>query len=348
VSTEKTPFHNCSLTVSIFLILIISCAITSSCWSQQDAIASKKAQHYILDYDVPESPAFVGLGVTPAKILRGSSAKPIVVNLLSQMGGAQKIQTGLAVDFSPYFTLFNGGLKNITEYRSNFWKRMLANTLLSFGTAQAKQDTNSLLWGIGLRSTLFDSRDLLQDKELGEDIDNILVKKDTTPPLPGPDTETLKTINLSTAYNKARKKVLESNGGAMSIGYCLSGNLRNSIPRIDSVDAIRHQTWVSYKYSLKRVDILSIYQGRFAKHILPEHRVGLAVRKNSEMINVAGEVVYTTISKRVEVGGNAEIKMMPGLRAVVSVSTEQPTTKEFSSVRLKLNTTLRWDLSEQK
>src|SRR5229473_320613 len=126
---------------------------------------NRSAQRFILDYDVPESPAFVALGVTPTNVTRGSASKPVIASLLTEFRTGQKIGGGLALDFAPYF-VYGGRLDNIAAYRSDWKKRLLANLQLSLGTIQSETDTNSLRFGLGMRATFYDSHDLLMDPRL--------------------------------------------------------------------------------------------------------------------------------------------------------------------------------------
>jgi len=310
------------------------------------AQSREPAYKYILDYDVPESPALVALGVTPAKVLRGSAAKPVVLNLLNQVGFAKRVQNGVAVDFSPYFT-FGGRLRSIEEYRTDGWKRLAANSQLSIATIQSEEETNALLFGLGLRTTLFDSHDLLQDKELGEDIDEILLGSIEAPtPAETGDVDEIE-VDVTPAYEKARNRLLKKTGSALAVGYGASGRLKSSIANTDSIDNVKHTAWLSFKYSFGGgTDFLSIYQGQYATPSHPEHRFGIAIRKNGTTLNVAGEIVYTSRTKRFEIGANLEVRLLNRIGAVVSLSSEQPSTTNHSLIKMKLNTIIRWNLSQ--
>jgi len=408
--------------------------------------SSRSAYKYILDYDVPESPAFTVLGVSPAKVLRGSAAKPIVLNLLNQFGSSERTQNGVAVDFSPFF-VFGGRMKNVMEYRNSRKKQIIANTLFSFSTVQDKAETTSLKFGVGLRLTLFDCHDLLQNAQLGRDIDSLLLKSipkiqqptlvyfifdsvlinnlaykirkhkllrthisgnfdeysrgidnlfcrsienypedsmpDSTmsdflqskayqdekksylgshPGLQDKDLDSLlvqstreilkkeeppkpKPLDLSPAYKAARDSMLQKRGPSMAVGIGLAGIMHGSIFNVDSTELLTQQLWISYKYSLGSVgDILSSYQGKFSVRRHPDHRLGIAYRKNWLTDNWALETVYTSSAKKIEVGGNAEFKLVAGVSAIVSVSSDY---SSRSLPVLKMQTALRWNLSER-
>src|SRR5438552_7358106 len=88
-------------------------SVTSSSTS-----ASEPMSKFATDFDVPESPGFAALGVTPSKVLRGSAAKPVVTSLLGQVTSGGKLKAGVAVDIAPYF-LYGGKVNNVEAYRAN-------------------------------------------------------------------------------------------------------------------------------------------------------------------------------------------------------------------------------------
>lgn len=129
-----------------------------------DAQASNDSSIYkfVLDYAVPESPAFAILGVTPEKILRGSAAKPVVASLLTQLQTGGKLKSGVAIDLTPYF-VYGGTIRNIKEYAENQLVRILANTQLSIATIQSPTDTTSMGGSLAIRMNILDAGDPLRD-----------------------------------------------------------------------------------------------------------------------------------------------------------------------------------------
>ena len=51
---------------------------------------------------VPESPAFAILGVTPDKITRPANGRELAFGILQGLDEKGNMQSGLAIDFSPY------------------------------------------------------------------------------------------------------------------------------------------------------------------------------------------------------------------------------------------------------
>src|SRR5690242_2725971 len=130
-------------------------AQTGKATTSSTTSATEPLYKFATDFDVPESPGFATLGVTPSKVLRGSIAKPVVTSLLGQITGGGRLKGGVAIDVAPYF-LYGGKVNNVEAYRSNPIRRALANTQLSFATVQDQKDTASMLFGAGLGMVFLD------------------------------------------------------------------------------------------------------------------------------------------------------------------------------------------------
>lgn len=140
-----------------------------------------------LDLSVPESPAFTALGVTPTTVTRPSSPRSLATSLLNGVDQSGKFQTGFALDFAPYM-LYQGNKLTLQEYQEGrySWKRFLARTTISVGSAKGTTDSdNSSRLATGLRITIFDRGDPRMDteytKELYKDLESAL---GSVPPLP--------------------------------------------------------------------------------------------------------------------------------------------------------------------
>lgn len=163
-----------------FIILSLGILLSVPVFAQNDT-DPEAAFNYKLDYSVPESPAFSVLDANPAMVARGTSAQELIINLANNLINQENLNSGIAVDFNPFF-VFGGKFENINEYRGNYLKRVLGNTQLSFATTTHNDFPNDMLVSAGVRFTLYDSKDLLFSKDLGKNIDEILLpKKDTDP-----------------------------------------------------------------------------------------------------------------------------------------------------------------------
>lgn len=113
---------------------------------------------------IPENPAFVYLAVTPTNITRPGSIRDFgaaVTNVIDENG---KLKQGVALEASPWF--FIPGLNiPLKKYQSNWPAFVLANTQLSFATAQTSGDSAATDMALGIRFTLFDAADPMRDTE---------------------------------------------------------------------------------------------------------------------------------------------------------------------------------------
>lgn len=304
------------------------------------------AYKLILDYDVPESPGFVALDVAPEKVLTGSASKPVAINILSQIARSGRAQAGLALDFSPYFVA-GGRFENITEYRSNRLKRLLANTSVSFATVQDPADSASLRFGTGVRVTIFDDHDPLQNGEVTAAVEKLLVPQGPLGPRPaGPViTQSVKVEGLAEAYAEAIDAVRKKPGRALAVGWGMAGTLRNSVLSADSVRRTTHSFWAGYRETFPgSVEFLGAVLAGGAAGGDREFRVGGALRMTSETLRLTGEVVYESLTGQIHPGGVAEFRVLPQIAAVASLGSEP--SDDGQAGRLRFRTMLRWNMSQ--
>jgi hypothetical protein len=315
---------------------------------RQQATAPIPAYKLILDYDVPESPAFVALDVSPEKVLTGSAAKPVAVNILSQVARSGKTQAGLALDFAPYFVA-GGRFVNIEEYRSNRFRRLLANTMVSFATVQDPADSASLRFGAGVRMTLFDDHDPLQNREVTAAVENLLVptgelgRRNPGGPVV---TKSVKVEGLAEAYAEAVDAVRRKPGRALAIGWGVAGTLRNSVVSADSVVGTQHSFWAGYRERFSgSAEFLGAVLVGGAAGGDREYRIGGALRMNAEALRLTGEVVYESATGQIHPGGIAEFKILPQIYGVASLGSE-PSHEGAEVGKLRFRTMLRWNMSQ--
>jgi hypothetical protein len=312
------------------------------------------AQKFILDYDVPESPALIAIGAAPANVIRGSAAKPVVAHLVNQFTANEKIDNGIALDFSPYF-VFGGRLKSIDEYRKSAFKRIMANTQFSVGTAQSTTDSTALLFGLGIRATLFDSHDLLKDKQLGQEIDAALAAAASAV---GADTleddvvtHAVDRADLTQAYDNAQARVRNRKGDALTFGWGMGGLLKGSIASGDSVAQVRHRLWLSYRHSFGGgMEVLGIAQWFENDSVGSSFRAGTALRTNGPNYNFAAEVFFDSnpdevASGRFGIGANGEVRFTRGLGLVAAIATEPVQDGNNIASKLRVRTSIRWNMS---
>jgi hypothetical protein len=131
----------------------------------KEALSGKKAKEVRADFFVPESPAFSVLGVTPDATIKPETTRDLAFSLLNGVDPSGNLQTGLAIDTSPY--LLSG--VDLPEYINDPFKRLLARSQVSVATTKGSDDNDkSVRASIGLRMTFFDFGDPRLDAKLYE------------------------------------------------------------------------------------------------------------------------------------------------------------------------------------
>lgn len=121
-----------------------------------------------LDLSVPESPAFVVLGLTPQTVIRPTSPRQFASSLLNGIDQRGNFQSGIALDFAPYM-IYAGDKLTLKEYREAYLRRFFARTQASFATTKGASDNDkSIRAAVGLHFTLMDKGDPHSDAKLME------------------------------------------------------------------------------------------------------------------------------------------------------------------------------------
>jgi hypothetical protein len=321
--------------------LVFLCVLASSASSQNEP--ANPANKFVLDYNVPESPAFTVLGVTPANVVRGTASKPVVASLLSTSGTSVHLLAGAALDVAPY--AFVGRFRNVEEYQKTAWKRVLANTLVSFATVPASTDTTSVRFGAGIRVTLSDPRDLLQDSSLTRDISRRLVPTHVGggegTNIPGMAVTTGDTVDLKDAYKAARKRLESKRGLAAALGFGYGATLLGSVISGDSLSSEIWRGWFAGTYYLgKTNEILGTVQYVRNSSEKSNVNLGLALRLHAEHSSVAAELAFDGKTRKLLPGFNAELSLAERISALVSLVNEVAAGEGTPHLRLK--TSFKW------
>lgn len=296
-----------------FILTFFAATLCIVCFGQVGTSDDEPAFKYKLDYNVPESPAFSVLGANPTTVMRGSASQEVVVNLASEFLSGGKADSGVGIDFNPYF-VFGGRLKSVSEYRKSSLKRILANTQLSFGTVNDKVFPDDLLMATGLRVTLFDTKDPLYDKSLGEEIDKILADKNSGDILgENFSDEESKVIesDFAPAYAASKKKYKNKAGGSMSIGAAIATRAKGQSLVIDSLTSDKSQLWLSGQYDfgvsgLSTTGMLMYEKSDNSTETTNATIAGLALRQYRDDLIINAEVTYNSILDGFEAAGLVE------------------------------------------
>lgn len=334
---------------SIILSLLLA-AIAAPHEAAAQAKSDAAAKFY-LDYNVPESPAFTALDLTPSNVLRGSSSKPVVVNLLSQIARGEKVPAGVAIDAAPY--AYWGRFKNLSEYQKSAPKRFLANLLLSLATVQAPGDTNSVAFAGGVRATIHDDQDLLRDTALAREVGTLIaptrivceMHPGTNICKPGVRVDTIER-DVSQAYKAARERVGDRKGWAASLGGAIGGVLLQGIPSSDSLQQRTGRAWIAGSGYLGGGNEVLLTVQWVRDTSKKEHlRTGAAYRMQSANTSLAAELAYDDQAGGLLPGLNAEVRVLQRVTLVAALITDPPT-DERAKKRIRFRTNLRWSASE--
>lgn len=112
-----------------------------------------------VDLTVPESPAFVAIGLSPDTIIRPVTPREFATSLLNGVDRNGNLQTGMAIDSVPYLT-YAGSRVSLQTYRTSRVTQILSRTQFSFATTKgAGENDPSVKLAVGVHSTLYDSED---------------------------------------------------------------------------------------------------------------------------------------------------------------------------------------------
>jgi len=323
----------------------------------QDAPLSgddQNAYSFKLDYNVPESPAFAVLDANPTTIMRASTPQEIVTHLASNFLSGNEVNPGIALDFNPYFT-FGGRLKSVKEYRNSYGKRFLANLQLSFATINSIDFPDDLLFSGGVRATLFDSKDLIFDQQLGKDIDNALIPNDTDEPGPmtSDDQGTIKdNPALKQAYVNAKRRYIEKPGGSLALGYAIAGRARGNSFKTDSIVTYRHQAWLVGQYDLGKsgMSLNAMIMYRYDQTPLTADNdgmiSGISLRKYGKKLILSAEIYHDSMKESIDFGGYAEAYLIPSITLFASLKKETNNITGDEDVVFKPG--IKWNFSQAK
>ncbi|MHA7056174.1 hypothetical protein ACWGOQ_0003070 [Aquimarina sp. M1] len=311
------------------------------------------AYSFKLDYNVPESPAFAVLDANPTTIMRASTPQEIITHLASNFLSGNEVSPGLALDFNPYFT-FGGRLKSVKEYRNSYGKRFLANLQLSFATINSVNFPDDLLFSGGIRATLFDSKDIIFDEQLGKDIDSALLPDDDEPgPMNDNDQGTIvDNPALKQAYINAKTRYINKPGGSLALGYAIAGRARDNSFKTDSIVTYRHQAWLVGQYDLGRssmsINAMVMYRYDQTPQTTDNDGLvsGIALRKYGKKLIISAEIYHDSMKESIDFGGYAEAYLIPSITLFVSLKKETNNITGDEEVLLKPG--IKWNFSQAK
>lgn len=141
---------------------------SQKCFSQ-NAPDSNLIERYLLDFSVPDMPAFKALGTDPSEILRPSDVKKFSAMISPfYSGGKGVIPKNFALEFAPWKLASKGW--TLSDFNGNFWKRFAYRSSFSLGTVNDSTEYSTKL-GIGYRVSFLSKRaDIYRAAEIRNEI----------------------------------------------------------------------------------------------------------------------------------------------------------------------------------
>jgi hypothetical protein len=127
---------------------------------------------------VPESPAFVYLGTSPASISRPTTLKNLGADIVQGVGADGRVRQGLAFEVTPAFYL---ATVRLSEYQSRWDKYAISNLQLSLGTVRSTGDTASTDVALGFRLPFVDTGDPLRRRDFTDSVAARIVRANCFP-----------------------------------------------------------------------------------------------------------------------------------------------------------------------
>jgi len=160
-----------------FLVVIVTLgALPLLAVAQMDE--AEKQESLVKALQIPETPAFAVLGVTPSEVTRPGAGRDVAIGLLQGLDANGNMQSGIAYEFAPYL-IANKDI-TLSQYRADTWTQIASRTKLSLATSKGSDESDqSLRAAIGLRATIFDRGDpYLEDQETDDCFNNALLDTD--------------------------------------------------------------------------------------------------------------------------------------------------------------------------
>ncbi|RKH57414.1 hypothetical protein D7W81_31295 [Corallococcus aberystwythensis] len=300
---------------------------------------------YVLDVDVPESPALVALEEAPLRVLLGAAPKPVMATVLASTT-PETLSPGLSLDIAPYF-LFGGGVRSLSGYRSNSvagrLMRVLTKTTVSAALIPDTADGGAWRVGFGLRTTVHDPHDPVLNSTLPERIAEEMERQGVPPPADSDENLTARGVDLSALFEEAEKEMRARSGDIqISGGWGVSARTEGGVFTGEGLRDTRHTFWLTGQAVLgRRFDVLATMQVLDAFGSGLELRTGLGVQRKTSMADFRAELTYDGTDERLHPGAAIDVKLPGCTSAIASLTTASGTDRHDDPV-LRGQLQLRW------
>jgi hypothetical protein len=315
------------------------------------SLHAQRVSSLALDYDVPESPAFVILGINPSKVYGTGSTKPLMVSLANTLLTGEKLGSGYALDFAPFQSLIDTRIRSIAQYR-NSALAWLSKLKLSAGTLSPNGDTNRLRIAAGARWVLYDDHDPIYDDTLVRAVGIDLANATSAPSFNSLDSIGNSTIpsiirvnvpSLAVEYAKARERIASHSGFGLAIGFGIADDYRYDSGYTSFANSA---AWLSLSLYRPLPDYPLDILGTAQMHAMPDSNfvtAGIALRGSSDLMMINAEAIYSSLTKSIGGAATLELKLITGVRAILGADL----TRIEGSDRYRFHTTgsFKYDLA---
>jgi len=228
--------------IKIISALLVSMTFAGAAYSEDSSLMGSKDKPSLedlvgrVDLSIPDTPAFVALGVTPENVIRPGSARELALGLVRGIDNNGTLQTGIAIETAPYL-LSKGNDLTIKKYRENSTARLLSRVRLSFATASGKADNDNVnRTAIAIRWTPWDLSDKRMYTPLTDCYEKNIKLSDSDMPLEIGDTTPTGLQPAPKEIEKAAETCIKEaekslwNAGSWDIGvanYVIDDNSQN-------------------------------------------------------------------------------------------------------------------------
>jgi hypothetical protein len=309
--------------VPLVAVLLMAAAATAASAQRAESI---NVYRYILDVDVPESPALLALDLTAARVPRAAAPKPVAAHVMAGAFGAGTI-TALALDAAPYY-LAGGGVRELDSFTANSVRgrllRVLTKTLLSVAAARtdAGAAAGDLELGFGVRSTIHDPHDPVLNWGLADSV-NARLAAAAARALPITHEDLAATgVELNDLFVNARDAVRARCCMQIALGWAGATTVRGGVLAADSMSSLRHQLWAGFQLTVDpRFDVLANVG---VLNVLGDPRLGtgVAIQRKGAYADLRAELFYDDgLLPAIAI----ESRVLPGLIGSASIGTRRDT-----------------------
>lgn len=291
---------------------------------------------FVLDVDVPESPALVAMDRAPTRVLLGTAPKPVMVTVLATVAERES-HPGIALDLAPYF-LFGGGVRSLASYRSNSvagrLMRVLTKTTLSVAMLPGDGASGASRVGFGVRTTFHDLHDPILNSQLPERVAEALSQHGVSASADAEEDVSEQGVDLSGLFAETRRVMRARSGLKVTGGWGVAARAEDGVLSDDGLRDTRHTLWLVGHYTFgPRFDLLTTVQALDAFGSERALRAGAGVLRKSTTIDFRAELAYDGTDERLHPAVAIDVKLLPCTSVIASLTTEPDTATDARRLR---------------